>query len=90
MSLVNVKCINCKAEFKVSKRVANEKVAGYADSTTLTTDNDVQLTICWFVGPVKSDNQFLCPRCACAAMRLFLHEIEKKLPKLMAGEHLVT
>ncbi len=83
MSLIEVSCINCRARFKITKGTANAG-GGFADCITVP-GNGVELTACWCVMP-PDDDHCLCPRCACAAIRVSVNAIEAQLPALMKGE----
>jgi len=86
MSLVNVNCINCKAEFKVTKEAANSRATGFVHQAAVCGKLNIDILVCWCAKPEIGE---LCPRCACAAMRVLLNNTEKDLPDLMNGKHLL-
>ncbi len=83
MSLVNVNCINCNAEFKITKEAANSSVTGLC----LPAEAKYKVVVTVSLKALPAEGE-LCPRCALAAMRVVLNSFETEIPNLMAGEHL--
>jgi len=96
MSTVNVRCINCNQLFEVDKEAAQQNFAGFCDEGDVVTKEGapgaVELHFQWAVYPPPATTKphCLCPRCACAVMRVALNNTEKDLPDLMNGTHLST
>ena len=90
MSLVNVRCINCNELFEVTRQAAQENFAGFGDEGDVRNGANPQAPEIHYVWQVTPDHGEVCPRCACAAMRLAINMMEKDLPALMKGSHLST
>lgn len=84
MSLVNVRCINCNDLFEVTKEATGAKSVGFVSEGDVETSK-VEVHVCFCAKPKVGE---LCPRCACAALRVILHNTENDLPSLIKGEHL--
>jgi len=85
MSLVNVNCVNCNAFFEIPKEYASLGKLGFGHGGTVIGSGKVKISVDFKAAPEFGE---LCPRCAYAAMRYFIHENEKNLSSFMKGEHL--